>query len=441
MKKLLVVAVLLFTPASLWASGICAGQMTFVPAQPTTNDSVELRVDGWCSTSCSPRVLSDRYENGTIRLESRTREGTGCLLAGMPYTLRYPMGKVPAGEWDVVLVHDDRIVTHSRLIVRDAVTSPFEVLPSFGRQGTEVFLRGVPGCPGTACESKGVRFNGVEAARVRKTADGLFATVPALTEGLIDVSVVSPDGSLLTADNAFRYTTRFDSAADYFRVLFPITFAGPGANGATWTSQNVVSNGGPVGIDTIPSIWLLPGIGTPVPSGIPPRSVAYLGVEDRDGGALMLIPRGLEQFVTLSSHIRDTSRSAENLGTEIPVVTENETASEVRITGIPADVRYRPRLRIYDIDGNSLPVTVRVVAANGATLVNATLEPRRSFVCVTTPCEDVAFVALDFNTALPSLPGAGPVEVVVTGEAGRRLWAFVTLTNNATNLVTTYSPH
>src|SRR5689334_2854065 len=113
---------------------------------------------------------------------------------------------------------------------------PFEVIPSFGATGTIIFLKGVPDCPGTPCASKGVRFNGVEAALVTATPQGLIATVPQLPSRTYDVSVVSPNGSLLTATSAFEYRTPFDPH-DYARVLFPLAFAGPGAGGSQWTSD------------------------------------------------------------------------------------------------------------------------------------------------------------------------------------------------------------
>jgi len=317
---------------------------------------------------------------------------------------------------------------------------PFEVLPAFGRQGTEVFLRGVPDCPGAKCATKGVRFNGIEASMVRATNEGLVATVPALSEGVYDVAVVSPDGSLLTATQAFRATTRFDPT-NYSRVLFPLVYDGPGAGGSQWRSENFVRNRAPVALDTIPSIYQSVFIGGFFPlMAIPPHTQAAVPSESADNGFVLLVPRGLEPFVAYSSHVRDTSRAGENNGTEIRVVLERNTAEEVVIVGIPSDARYRPKLRMYDIDGREGPVSVHIALANGATLLDGSPILRRSFVCVTTPCEDVAFAALDFTTALPTLPAGGTVDVTVTGDEGRRLWAFVSLTNNETQQVTTYSP-
>jgi hypothetical protein len=315
---------------------------------------------------------------------------------------------------------------------------PFEVLPAFGRQGTEVFLRGVPGCPGPTCATKGVRFNGAEATMLRATNDGLVATVPALPEGLVDVAVVSPDGSLLTAAGAFRYTTHFD-AANYARVLFPLIFNGPGAGGSQWVSENLASNRGPMAIDTIPALFRPQGIDLAMPSALPAHTTVDVPATG-DAGLLLLVPHGLEQFVAYASHVRDISRAAQNLGAEIRVVREQNTAEQVVILGVPSDARYRPRLRIYDIDGREGPVTVRVSGGNGFTLLDASPTLRRSFVCVTTPCEDAAYATLDLQTALAALPAPATVEVTVTGEKGRRLWAFVSLTNNETQQVTTYSP-
>jgi len=302
---------------------------------------------------------------------------------------------------------------------------PFEVIPSVGATGTIIFLKGAPDT------ARGVRFNGIEAALVTTTPQGLIATVPQLPNGFYDVSAVSPDGSLVTAKSAFEYRTLFDPR-DYARVLFPLVFAGPGAGGSQWTSDNRVVNNAPIPMRTIPNIWLPSGIGTVMPDAIPAGAEAALGTRDRDIGALLLIPRGLEPYADFSSHFRDLSKQAESLGTELRVVFEKDTADVVRIVRIPADARFRPRLRVYDIDGNEQPVTVEI-RASGVLLAKSTVTPRRSFVCVTVPCEDAAYASLDF-------PMSSSVDVIVQGEKGRRLWAFVSITNNATQQVTTYSP-
>ena len=75
-----------------------------------------------------------------------------------------------------------------------------------------------------------------------------------------------------------------------------------------------------------------------------------------------------------------------------------------------------------DIDGDPRPITAEAVSTTGFRSVYSMVMLRRSFVCVT------------------GIPPGGLLEVSVRGGEGRRLWAFVSLTNNETEQVTTYTP-
>lgn len=297
--------------------------------------------------------------------------------------------------------------------------TPFEVLPKFGSAQTEVLLRGVTGTQ--------VLFNGVEARALRTTPQGLVATVPLLSDGLVDITVKSGDVAIV-ASEAFKYTTQFD-LNDYTRVLFPVAFDGPGARGSRWTSDNVVFNEGPLAIVVVP----------PIVSHIPPETAVRVPSSERDGGVTMLVPRGLEPFLHFASHIRDVSRESENRGAEIPIVFEGETSSTVRVMRVPLDARFRPRLRIYDLDGNESPVTVTIVAPALGHFGTLTADLRRSAVCFTVSCGEPAFGGVDLSSQLSDAEGS-LATVTVSGGEGRRLWAFVSVTNNDTQQVTTYSP-
>lgn len=440
MKTILLIVLLLAGSFSAFATAVSCtvDNLDVVPRRPLASDDVTLLLSGHCPDGCVPIHPRVRVDGSTITIAFGSPEG--CVLVPTSWSRRVEIGELPPGRHDVVVTYRESVMSRHAVDIA-AVSQPFDVLPVSGEAGIEVLLRGVSGCPGSLCSTKRVRFNGVEAG-VRTTAEGLVAVVPTLAEGLIDVTVISADGSQVSAPAAFEYTTRFD-ARDYRRVLFPVTYAGPGAGGSQWMSENVVYNPGPVGVNTIPSIFQqVPPVGTVIlfPASLPPQRATTIATSRTDVGALLLVPRGLEHFLRYSSHIRDASRSTRNRGTEIRVVFEEDTASQLRLLRVPADPRFRPRLRVYDIDGNEQRVLITITSSDSAHSTSFHVEPRRSFVCVTTPCEDAALAALDLAPHLAGIPNDQTAEITVSAPDDRRLWAFVTITNNETQEVTTYTP-
>ena len=144
--------------------------------------------------------------------------------------------------------------------------------------------------------------------------------------------------------------------------------------------------------------------------------VAYEGTPGR------FIYIAADQAKDFSANLRvyDTSRSAENFGTEIPIV----RASEFRTTpfallGVPRDARFRSTLRLYA----DRPTTVTVRFGDTASLVTlhggATLH-------------DPAYAQLG------DVPG-GRV-VIEPDPNGPAVWGFISVTNNETQHITTITP-
>lgn len=404
-----------------------------VPRRPTSDDAIEIRLAGGCPDGCVPINERVRVEPGRIRIDYDSPDG--CILVPTRWSRRVELGRVPGGTYEVVVTYRDRQMSRQTLTVRDVGTQRFQVIPSVGREHTRIWIAGLPECAGGRCA---VVIGGANATILEATPDALVVAAPAHADGVVDVVVQTPSG-LLTAVGAFEYTRTFD-ARDYARILFPVVYDGPGANGSRWTSSNVVYNAAPIALETIPSISVPGVITTPTPGPIPTRESASIGTRNTDGGFLLLVPRQLLPYVRTSSHIRDLSRAAESRGTELRVIREDDTASELHIISIPADPLFRPRLRVYDIDGNEEQVVVTMRRPSGAHLTTTVVRPRRSFVCITTPCEDASFVALDLSPMFAGLAASEIVHLKIETANERRLWAFVSVTNNETQQVTTYSP-
>jgi hypothetical protein len=300
-------------------------------------------------------------------------------------------------------------------------------------------------CSLEPCKPVEVTFGGVTAKSVRITPERqIIAVAPKHAAGLVDVAVTNQQNQQFLAKGAFLYPDQqADLTGEHERVLFPVVFFGPGAHGSQWRSVNFMHNGGPVDIPTIPALW---GLDTPVlPIGafpIPPGETLGLPGYDRDGGLFMLVPRGLEPFLAYSSHILDTSRRATDAGTEIPVVHERETASLLTILQVPLTSESRQTLRIYDfdaVDGRRVLIEVHV-PGRPVFMTTATLAHR--IVCVTTPCypEHPTFATISLD-AIPEIRNAGNADIRIRATSNEvPLWAFVSVTNNDTQHVTTYSP-
>lgn len=141
-------------------------------------------------------------------------------------------------------------------------------------------------------------------------------------------------------------------------------------------------------------------------------------------GRFIEVPRAQKDDLSLSLRVSDTSRSAENFGTEIPVVrTTDFYRKTFGLAGVPLDARFRNTLRLYATG----PTTVSLLIGNDIHDVELRAG-QHAF--------DPAYAQF---TAFPA--GTGTVQVLVSGkENGPAVWGFITVTNNETQHITTITP-
>ena len=261
---------------------------------------------------------------------------------------------------------------------------------------------------------------------------------PAHLPGSVRITVDQDDGVASLAD-AFTYTGAIDTAFE--RVLLPI-LAGPtiGANGSLFiTSLRVANPSSTQGIDVFglerycPLSGCIPIdlFGTPyhIQPGVSldPGEFEYRG---RPGAFLYLPKSGPEPAMNL--RVYDDSRGAFNFGTEIPVVHEREfTTTPIELLGVPLDPRFRHRLRIYATARTSVMVSWSDIATQ------VMVEPgENEFYPAYAELGDLA-------------AGEGTIDVRVTpssitppmpGLSAPGVWAFISVTNNDTQLITTITP-
>jgi len=232
------------------------------------------------------------------------------------------------------------------------------------------------------------------------------------------------------------------------RLLLPIlTPPVHGAFGSEFHTDLRIAN------DSDDVVFLLgfPGTCTPIclpglfPYALDPHKEIGPGDIALNGTPGRFIHVASDQVSALSMNLRvhDVTRGGQNFGTEIPIVRESEfRTNRIAFVGVPTDARFRNTLRIY----GEAPVEVLVTVGNQAP-VRVQLTGGFSF-----PTANIAFP--EFFTpsyaAFSSFPaGNAPVRVIVEVDPGfvipvlpleNKLWAFITVTNNDTQAISTITP-
>jgi hypothetical protein len=266
-------------------------------------------------------------------------------------------------------------------------------------------------------------------------ASTIIATTPPYLPGLVRVTVQQNNGEA-AAPTAFRYEGGVpDDKLE--KVLIPLlTPDVHGVNGSLFrTSLTLVSAFGATelfGIQLECSVAPCRAPGEQrrlvVEAGAPtnPRAVIYDGTP----GRFIYVARGT---ITLAAHlrVRDVTRESHNIGTEVPVVHEREFRELITLVNDPsvASTEYRSTLRIYSaapmsisvqIDFNA-PVTVNL--RGGDTIFDPAYAAFSAF-----PTQPWTTIRIRAITPPITTPFPTP------------LWAFATLTNNDTQMITTITP-
>lgn len=294
------------------------------------------------------------------------------------------------------------------------------------------------------CGNPAVLFDGVIAETVRINGDvSIEVIAPPHAVGPVEVVYRDTIGATITADEPYIYEaseiTRFE------RVLLPVVVdaSAPlnGAYGSRWitetygvTSQALRVTRDPVDCTTCPDT-VAPGI-TFTPALSTSLSGVILHVE---------VPDDTQEAspVVLHHRVRDLSRQSLSWGTELPVVRESAVrqGKHVELLNVPLDARFRQTLRVYDIGGRQYEVLIRFFEANGneilTNLPSLPLTPGRyspsGHLIAPSYLELSSFV-----DALPQLRGHERVRVqILPTSRTARMYAFISITNNATQHVTT----
>lgn len=245
------------------------------------------------------------------------------------------------------------------------------------------------------------------------------------------------------------------------QVLVPLWLNAPaaGAHDSLWTTELAIVNGGEDPL--VIAGYFRPDCGgdlrpcfESVPPGITfrPRLLTFTNEVQ---GIFLLLEREQPRAAAFSLRVRDLSRSVETWGTEIPVVRIDEIdGGPIHILDVPIRGGFRTMLRIYDLDPRSGPARVRVRVYGFNEKRQSPFEPEAVNDALLADEEHAFRYAV---TGGGTFDHPGYIELadfpsrIITHfyhvrlridplTPGRRIWAFASITNNATQHVTIMSP-
>ena len=332
--------------------------------------------------------------------------------------------------------------------------SPASVPTSGGTEvvvlGENLFAPPICGSQPGSCSANFIQIGYFALQMIDARADRLVGRTHQMAAGTYDLVIVRADGAVTRIPEGVTV-----GGLGYERVLIPIVISEEvsGAHGSRWRSQLVAYNGSTqtVRLEPFPGACdMLAGPG-PCPYDIAPSATQNVTAIPRAQGfgALLYIPLSHKDDLDLQLRIQDVSRQALTWGTEIPVVRgEDVFSDETHLLNVPTEDRFRLTLRIYNFYGESaapgpaaVPIYVRVHPMNGNNIIASTIVALTGSTELPDFPRYPGYAQLDLLSLFPAIVNQGPIRVVVGG-AGYfvRYWAFLSITNNETQHVTTVTP-
>lgn len=426
MKTSALVLLLLTTPLF--------GQIHFDPPDPTPRTAVLARIHIPGAGCGLTGAIVNR--SGSIIGISLQYSNIQCFAAE-PADIAVDLGIVPAGVYDVVVSPGLLLsaLAEAELDVRDA-NPPFEVRPNTRGSGS-VRLVGQNLDGATS-----VHFGTTAAEVISISANEILVREPGQTPGTFDVTIEKP-AVTLRATAAYHVPKAAGlNEAFYERVLLPVFWSGPGAFGAQWQTTASLYNANEYTITAAHSsvLYSVCVIANCDPRPLPNSTTTAPSDSSRTAGVVEELPRQAMEKIDLGLAIRDFSRSAQDLGTEIPVVRQsNLYARTFSIPNVPNDPRYRLTLRLYNIE------SATVFGLRIYTNASSTPVVTKSIVLTAdTGLRNGGFAVInDLLAAYPEIGAFGPLRVEIDPgirNGYKSAWGFVTVTNNDTQHVTVLSP-
>ncbi|HET7437131.1 MAG TPA: hypothetical protein VFN10_20655 [Thermoanaerobaculia bacterium] len=223
------------------------------------------------------------------------------------------------------------------------------------------------------------------------------------------------------------------------RILVPVLYPPTaGAFDSLWTTELAIrNNGNEIAFFTPIFCGGVCGGVTTLDPGASGFIKPLLSADGFRGGAFLYVDRKHASDISLALRAQDLSRQAETWGTEIPLVRESELRSGTTVLlNVPLDTRFRQTLRLYHGEATAVPMRVRLLSASNEVIAETIVNvPAATGQFIPGYAEIGAF-----RSAFPTVGNDAAIHVEVRPLIDVRYWAFITITNNATQHVTTVTP-
>lgn len=412
-------------------------RISFDPTAPLSNEPITIRVSDIFGTTSVPGCPQVTVVGTRINVVATCGGGAGGT-SPTPFSFDATVGPLQPGSYQVLVFYPSQgqvPAEASRVItVREAFPA-FIVTPDTA-SGDGVEVVHITGA-NVGSGAPSVRF-GDTAGTVTEiiSANEIAVRLPQHAPGTVNVTI----GPLSSTAAFHFYDPNGERDLAFFEpVLYPVIFHGPGPFGANWDTEMTLHNNNDYFISapgTIFTTFCFPGC---EPRPTPNASIIVLG-QNRPDGRIEFFPRQAMPRLNFNIAVRDLSKGDQNLGTEVPVLREDDLYDRAfSISNIPVDQRYRIALRLYDTAGPSR-VRMRIHKVN-------TVTPFVDEVVTLQPNPDggaATHMIGNLTGVFPQIAGRGPLRIDIIPEiepTSRSLWGLVSITNNGTNQVTIVSPH
>ncbi|MGA7617230.1 MAG: hypothetical protein WBX15_18860 [Thermoanaerobaculia bacterium] len=246
---------------------------------------------------------------------------------------------------------------------------------------------------------------------------------------------------------------------NYDRLLLPVMLRYPvsGAYGSVWATPLWVWNSGQENVPFVQGNGTCGVEGCSGPPVLPAGELYQWGLtyygDASNPGVFVSVWKEKEDSVQLQLRITDLSRQELNFGTELPVVRRSgiPESAPVHLLGIPTRDPFRATLRVYDLeDPGSSRVLVRIFRVPEEQGDTGDATPFLEFPLDLhyVPGEASPFPVHPGFAQVTSISDSFPAVLnyehiaieVKPLDPGRRIWAFVSITNNETQHVTLVTP-
>jgi hypothetical protein len=287
-----------------------------------------------------------------------------------------------------------------------------------------------------------VSFGGTQALSTTLIdSSTLVAVTPPMLPLPTDVTVYQWNGEA-SVPNGFTYT----GDPGYEAILLPI-YSPPisGAFGSEFITEVTAANRSEVGVSILGIDESCFITSPPSPGPFVPRTIEAgvgrtreISTNCSDWPARLLYLRsGETDRASFNIRVHDTSRNASSHGTSIPVVRQSDfTTKPIVLPGVPYDPRFRVTLRVYALEGGVVLVSVNDLSTPLQLQPGSNaFEPAYGQMTIPNPA-----VALPGTFTISIVPPSSPVGPPPGLPNTYRYWAFITVTNNDTQEITTITP-